>query len=190
MMMRHFFTLVLILTMTLGLAQAKTTSDTKAGYNDGCRSARGHYTRSAYKYRHSTRYHSSWRKGKRACTKKHTVKKHTVHRHRSTQKYVACNTETPWVAFDRGWRHGNRSARGHFYVDHRGCGAYRQGWVSGYRDCHCGTIKNPDSYAEGYYAGCSSVFSIKMRDNYYYKTRSGYRHGWIQGYRDCRGNYR
>jgi hypothetical protein len=35
-----------------------------------------------------------------------------------------------------------------------------------------------------------SVASVKVRDDYYYKTRSGYRHGWIQGYRDCRGMYR
>ncbi len=194
----HIARIVLIGALLLlgGTADAKMSSDSKAGYNDGCRSARGHFTRSAYKYRHSTRYHRSWLRGKKACARRHVkrtrhrVRHTTTRRHHARTRYGACNTEVPWIAFRRGWAHGNRSARGRFYVDHRGCAAYRRGWVSGYRNCHCGELKQPDSYAEGYYAGCSSVASLKIRDDYYYKTRSGYRHGWIQGYRDCRGMYR
>ena len=188
--MKILFRYILMFVLMAGLVQAKVVSDSKAGYNDGCRSARGHYTRSAYKYRHSTRYHQSWLQGKKACSKKHTARKRTVRRRHTARKYVACNIETPWIAFRRGWTHGNRSARGHFYVDRRGCAAYRQGWVSGYRNCHCGNVKNPDTYAEGYYAGCSSTFRTTIRDDYYYSTRSGYRKGWQQGYRDCQGMYR
>jgi hypothetical protein len=185
--MRILIKVLIVLILSVGMAEGKST-DSTAGYSDGCRSARGHYTRSKYKYKHSTHYHKAWLKGKRACVRKRVTKKHRHVKHRT--KYVSCNTEVPWTAFRRGWRHGNRSAKGHFYVDRRGCAAYRQGWVNGYRDCHCGDLKKPDSYAEGYYAGCVSVASVKVRDDYYYKTRSGYRHGWIQGYRDCRGMYR
>ena len=197
--MKLFFKLLVVVLLSSGLVQARSAnvSDTKAGYNDGCQSARGHYTRSAYKYRHSTRYHSGWRKGKRACARKrhavkkrHTPKKRHHVKRRTRTHYASCNSEVSWIAFRRGWTHGNRSAKGHFRVDKRGCAAYRQGWVNGYRDCHCGDLKKPDTYAEGYYAGCSSVFSLKIRDDRYYRTRSGYRNGWKQGYRDCRGNYR
>jgi len=185
----------LLFVLTFGVfllvpAYAQTTPDAKAGYHDGCRSARGHYTRSAYKYRHSSRYHRGWLRGKRACARTHARKRHVAHHRRVRSHAAACNTETPWIAFRRGWRHGNRSARGHFYVDRRGCADYRRGWVSGYRNCHCGDLKRPDSYAEGYYAGCSSVARVRIRDDYYYTTRPGYRRGWIQGWRDCRGIYR
>jgi hypothetical protein len=190
--MTHFFKIVLMLVFTIGAVQARSSStpDYQAGYDDGCSSAKGHYTRSAYKYRHSSRYHSGWLKGKKGCVKR-KVTKRKVRRHRTKKTYYkSCNSEVPWTAFRRGWNHGNRSAKGRFYVDRRGCAAYRQGWVNGYRDCHCGDLKKPDSYAEGYYAGCVSVSSFKIRDDYYYTTRSGYRHGWIQGYKDCRGIYR
>ena len=190
-MVNYFIKTLLILSLSIGWVQAaSSTSDKTAGYNDGCRSAQGHYTRSAYKYSHSKVYHRAWRQGKRSCVrKKKKVRHHHVRRHKVTH-YSPCNTEVSWVAFRRGWRHGNRSARGHFYVDRRGCAAYRRGWINGYRDCHCGDLKKPDSYAEGYYAGCSSVFSLRIRDDYYYRTRSGYAHGWIQGYKDCRAVYR
>lgn len=192
MSVKKFFVIVIFLigTITPGLQAASGTSDKTAGYNDGCRSARGHYTRSAYKYSHSKAYHNAWRKGKRSCVrKKKKIRRRHVHRRKAT-RYRPCNTEVSWVAFRRGWNHGNRSARGHFYVDRRGCAAYRQGWINGYRDCHCDDLKKPDSYAEGYYAGCSSIFSLRIRDDYYYRTRPGYAHGWLQGYRDCRAVYR
>jgi len=187
--MKKVIKIMAVLSVVLSGVYAGASSDGRAGYHDGCRSARGHYTRSSYKYQHSKTYHRQWRKGKRHCArprKKVVRRRHHVKR---TVHYRPCNTQVPWEAFRRGWRHGNRSARGHFYVDRRGCAAYRQGWVNGYRDCHCGDLKKPDTYAEGYYAGCSSTFSLKIRDNYYYKTRAGYRHGWIQGYQDCRGLY-
>jgi len=182
--------LLMMFVVAVGVANPAQsgTSDKTAGYNDGCRSARGHYTRSAYKYSHSKGYHRAWRQGKRSC-----VKKKIRHRHVRRHKVIhnrPCNSEVSWVAFRRGWNHGNRSARGHFYVDRRGCAAYRRGWINGYRDCHCGDLKKPDSYAEGYYAGCSSTFSLRIRDDYYYRTRSGYAHGWVQGYKDCRAVYR
>jgi hypothetical protein len=186
--MRVIFKFFILGVLSVGFINAATL-DTKAGYSDGCRTAKGHYTRSAYKYKHSKTYHRGWLRGKRTC-KRTRVKKHIRKRHVAKRTYSSCNSEVPWTAFRRGWNHGNRSAKGRFYVDRRGCAAYRQGWVNGYRDCHCGDLKKPDSYAEGYYAGCVSVSSFKIRDDYYYTTRSGYRHGWIQGYKDCRGIYR
>ena len=168
-------------------AQVAQSADAQAGYHDGCMSGRGQYTRSAYKYKHSKVYHRAWRKGKHSCARK---KKRVHRRYRKVPRHRSCNQEVPWVAFRRGWNHGNRSARGDFYVDRRGCAAYRQGWISGYRDCHCGTLKNPNRYAEGYYAGCSSIFSLKIRDDYYYRTSLGYAKGWIQGYKDCKAVYR
>jgi len=182
--------IIAVLSVVLSGVHAGASSDGRAGYHDGCRSAHGHYTRSTYKYKHSKTYHRQWRKGKRSCA--HPKKKVIRHRHRAKHVTLqrSCKTQVSWEAFRQGWQHGNRSARGHFYVDRSGCAAYRQGWVNGYRDCHCGEHKKPDSYAEGYYAGCSSTVSLKIRDNYYYKTRAGYRHGWVQGYQDCRGVYR
>ena len=182
--------IMLLLSLTFALTQAAlgTVADRQAGYHDGCRSARGHYTRSAYKYSHSKRYHRGWRQGRRACARKTKVR----HPHHASRKirYRSCNSAVPWKAFQRGWYHGNRSARGHFHVDHGGCAAYRQGWVNGYRDCHCGDRKNPHNYAEGYYAGCMSIYSVPIRDDYYYQNYSGYRNGWRQGYQDCRSVYR
>jgi hypothetical protein len=169
-------------------ARPAASSDAKAGYNDGCRSARGHYTRSAYKYKHSGAYHKGWLRGKRACKRRKTLKRDRK-RHTS-KRYRSCNTEVPWEAFRRGWEHGNLSARGRFRVDRNGCAAYRQGWVSGYRDCHCNDLKKPDSYAEGYYAGCVSAPQLTIRDDHYHRTQAGYREGWKQGYKDCRAMYR
>ena len=188
--MKKLIKIIAVLSVVLSGVHAGASSDGRAGYHDGCRSAHGHYTRSTYKYKHSKTYHRQWRKGKRSCA--HPKKKVIRHRHRAKHVTLqrSCKTQVSWEAFRQGWKHGNRSARGHFYVDRSGCAAYRQGWVNGYRDCHCGEHKKPDSYAEGYYAGCSSTVSLKIRDNYYYKTRAGYRHGWVQGYQDCRGVYR
>ncbi len=194
--MKKSFAKVLLIGLLLllgGSMEARVSSDYTAGYNDGCLSARGHYTRSAYKYRHSTHYHKAWLKGKRVCLtkRKYTKKKRKKITHRRKRAYVGpCNTEVPWVAFRKGWDDGLRSAKGRFYVNRRGCAAYRRGWISGYRSCHCGELKKPDSYAEGYYQGCSSANDIKLRDDYYYGKSSGYRKGWIQGFRDCRGIYR
>ena len=192
-MNRIRFTMLVLFVTVFGLAnplQASASADAKAGQHDGCSSARGHYTRSAYKYSHSKVYHRAWRKGKRSCVRtKKKIRHHHVRHHKVTHS-SPCNTEVSWVAFRRGWNHGNRSAKGHFYVDRRGCAAYRRGWINGYRDCHCGDLKKPASYAEGYYAGCSSIFSLRIRDDSYYRTHSGYAHGWMQGYKDCRAVYR
>ncbi len=184
-----------ILLLFGGTIEAKTSADYTAGYHDGCSSAKGHYTRSRYKYANSSRYHRGWLKGKRACAKKrpvkNTKKRKKVVRHTKSRNNVGvCNTEIPWTAFRRGWDDGLRSAKGRFYVDRRGCAAYRHGWISGYRSCHCGDLKKPDSYAEGYYQGCSSTNDTMIRDDYYYNRSSKYRKGWIQGYRDCRSIYR
>ena len=188
--------LLMVIVMAAGVAkpaQTGTSADAKAGYHDGCSSARGHYTRSRYKYAHASRYRHGWLRGKRACARTKVRKHHRVRHPRAyhhRRKVGSCNTEVPWVAFRRGYDHGYRSAKGHFYVDRRGCAAYRRGWVSGYRACHCPDRQKPDSYASGYAQGCSSVSSLKIRDDLYYQTSRGYRHGWIQGYRDCRGMYR
>jgi len=197
--MKLFVRMGLIVLLAVGVAGAKTpagSADSRAGYHDGCSSARGHYTRSRYKYAHSKSYHRAWLRGKRKCAHRpkarhHRLKRHHARRHHThTRRHVApCNTQVPWEAFRRGWDHGYRSARGHFFVDRRGCAAYRQGWVSGYRACHCPDRQKPDSYASGYAQGCSSTAHLKIRDNLYYKRSRSYRHGWIQGYRDCRGIY-
>jgi hypothetical protein len=189
--MKMLLTILTLLVVSIATMQGGT-SDSNAGYSDGCRTAKGHYTRSAYKYKHSKIYHKRWLRGKRACRKK-TVKKHVRKRHATKttkRKYRSCSSEVPWTAFRRGWNHGNRSAKGELEVDPNGCAAYRQGWVNGYRDCHCDDRRKPYTYAEGYYAGCMSVASVKIRNEDYYRNRSGYHHGWTQGYQDCQGVYR
>ncbi len=183
--------LLTALVMAVGVAKPARTdisADAKAGYHDGCSSARGHYTRSRYKYAYSSIYHREWLRGKRACVRTGVRKQHRVHHH--TRTYGTCNSEAPWIAFRRGYDHGYRSAKGHFYADRKGCAAYRRGWVSGYRACHCPDRQKPDSYAGGYVQGCSSTHELKIRDDLYYRTSRSYYYGWNQGYKDCRSLYR
>ncbi len=163
---------------------AKGSLDYRAGYNDGCSSSRGHYTRSAYKYRHSSSYHSGWRKGKRSCTRHGTSKRKA---HRTRQYHTkSCNTEAPWVAFQHGWDDGYRSAKGQYRRNSRGCASYRYGWVSGYRSCHCAELRRPDSYVEGYHDGCTSrAGGETIIEEGYYQTSLRYHKGWRQGHNDC-----
>jgi len=180
-MIRRFVRMAVVgvLLFSGGAVQAKGTPDYRAGYHDGCSSARGHYTRSAYKYHHSGTYRSAWRKGKRSCSK------HKVH-HRRKQSTKRCNTEAPWVAFQRGWDDGYRSAKGQYRRSARGCASYRHGWVSGYRSCHCAAQRRPDSYVEGYHDGCvSRAWGENIREDKYRKSTPRYRKGWMQGYSDC-----
>lgn len=184
--MRQFLRIIVIGAMLFfgGLVQAKGSLDYKAGYNDGCSSSRGHYTRSAYKYKNSKSYHKGWRKGKRSCVKR----KRTKRKARSSRKHYvkSCNTESPWVAFQRGWDDGYSSAKGRYRRSSRGCAAYRHGWVSGYRSCHCSDKRKAHSYTEGYNSGCiSGAGGVDIKDEGYYRSSSKYRKGWNQGYRDC-----
>jgi len=105
--------------------------DREAGYSDGCASARGHYTRSSYKYRHSKAYHAAWRQGKRSCRR---IRKPRRHRSRQLRH---CDTETAWDAFSRGYDDGFRAAKRGTMLHGRGCAAYHRGWESGYRACAC-----------------------------------------------------
>jgi len=194
--MRFFIRSFLAVALLVGLTSAHpsgrpiSTPDSSAGYHDGCQSARGHYTRSAWKYRHSTAYHRAWLQGKRACARKHT-KKRTKRRHHVRRKHpvktAVCDRtdENSWDAFRRGWRDGLRSAKGHFRVDRRGCAPYRRGWISGYRSCKCPQNRRPDTYDRGYYHGCNSVIEFKIKDEYQFLNSTPYRKGWNQGWRDC-----
>ncbi len=185
-----------LLGVTMAFAGGQTEScptgaaDTKAGYNDGCRSGQGHYTRSSWKYTHSSRYRAAWLRGKKACTRTQAPVRPAARTPRSAPAHSSCTNEVSWEAFRRGWKDGYASANGHFYVDRRGCAAYRHGWVSGYRDCHCPETQRPDSYDRGYYHGCHSVYNFKIRDDKQYRHAEAYRVGWDQGYRDCQGRYR
>jgi hypothetical protein len=167
-----------------------STPDAHAGYADGCQSARGHYTRSRYKYRHSTLYKQQWRKGYRACKRKKRTRTHRVKRPHTSALRCDKTTENPWDAFRRGWRDGLRSAKGHFRVDRRGCAPYRRGWISGYRSCKCPKTRRADTYDRGYYHGCNSVIEYKIKDEYQFGRSVPYRNGWNQGWRDCRSIYR
>ena len=185
-MLRHIvrWGIVSGLLLFAGVAQAKTSPDYRAGYNDGCSSSRGHYTRSAYKYRHSSTYHSGWRKGKHSCTRHRTSKRKVRRRYQYRAK--KCNTEAPWVAFQHGWDDGYRSAKGKYRYSDRGCASYRHGWVSGYRSCHCAAQRRPDSYVEGYHDGCASrAGGEEIKEEGYYQTSPRYHKGWMQGYEDC-----
>ena len=106
--------------------------DRAAGYSDGCRSAKGHYTRSNYKYRHSKAYHRGWLQGKRGCKRFRKTRRHTAAKSRHY-----CNTEVDWDAFSRGYDDGFRAARNGTGKHGQGCAAYHRGWESGYRACAC-----------------------------------------------------
>jgi len=121
-----------IVVWAVGFGMLYAGSDRKAGYNDGCSSGKGHYTRSVYKYRHSKAYHSGWRKGKRACARKVKSRRHTRVRH-----VRSCNTEVPWEAFRRGYVDGFNAAKRGSQRHGKGCSEYHRGWESGYRSCGC-----------------------------------------------------
>jgi len=176
-----------VLLLSGSIASAKGSPDYRAGYNDGCSSSKGHYTRSAYKYRHSGAYHKGWRKGKRVCSKRRTFKRKVHHRPVKKQRTLRCNTETPWIAFQRGWDDGYRAARRGERTEPRGCASYRHGWVNGYRNCHCSEQRRPDSYVSGYYDGCTTrAGEEEIKQEAYYQSSLRYRRGWTQGFSDCR----
>ncbi len=184
--------LTLVFSLLIGMTAAHpsgrpvSTPDSSAGYHDGCQSARGHYTRSAYKYSHSEAYHRAWLRGKRACARKKTTKTRRVRRKHTTKAAVCDRTqENSWDAFRRGWRDGLRSAKGGLRVDRRGCAPYRRGWISGYRSCKCPASRRPDTYDRGYYHGCSSVIDFQVKDEYQFLHSAPYWKGWNQGWRDC-----
>lgn len=164
-------------------AHAKTSPDYRAGYNDGCSSSKGHYTRSAYKYRHSRVYKMAWRKGKRICKKYKKPNRKIRHKTVARNGTKRCATEAPWVAFQRGWDDGYRSAKGRYISDSRGCAAYRRGWVSGYRSCACKDSRDKDKYTSGYYHGCMNSYGYGTEINN--NDSSAYRRGWKQGLEDC-----
>jgi len=123
-----------ILIVLFGVTLSYANSDSLAGYNDGCSSSRGHYTRSAYKYVHSLSYRSHWKKARRVCR---SVKpRHKYHR---KHKYIhKCNTLTAWDQFKKGYDNGRQAAkRGHKIERISGCLEYRRGWVKGYHSCKC-----------------------------------------------------
>ncbi len=188
-MVSHLIKTLLMLIMSIGWIHASTTSDKAAGYDDGCRSARGHYTRSAYAYRHSQAYHRAWRRGKRHCTSAHP-RKHRRRHSRSVRRHYDCTTTVPWLDFQRGWRQGSHASRAHTYATRRGCGAYRRGWIDGYRNGRRAKHAPKNQYVAGYTSGCSSVESSWIRNDTYYQKYARYRQGWHQGYTDCRSLYR
>jgi len=114
------------------LYAAGAGSDRLAGYKDGCSSAKGHYTRSQYKYRYVKAYHDGWRKGKRSC-----IYKGRSHRYTGIKRSYHCNTEVSWDAFRRGYDDGVRAAKRGIQRHARGCAEYHRGWESGYRSCTC-----------------------------------------------------
>ncbi|NKQ40784.1 MAG: hypothetical protein HF962_04355 [Sulfurovum sp.] len=183
------FLRILIVGMLLffaSLAQAKGNPDYRAGYNDGCSSGKGHYTRSAYKYRYSSSYKSAWRKGKRTCTKRSKTKR-KIRRKPVVKSYAkSCSTEVPWEEFLRGWDDGLRSAKGRYTKERKGCASYRHGWVSGYRSCQCVDDRRVDTYVEGYHSGCkSSTEKDMIRNDSYFQSSPKYHQGWTQGFKDC-----
>ena len=123
----------LIVVFSIGLVYAN--SDSKAGYRDGCSSARGHYTRSNYKYKNSWEYKANWRKGKKACTK-YKRKHHRYHRHHKVAR--KCFARPAWVLFRMGYDRGYAAARAGRKIRRiSGCLEYRRGWLAGYRACRC-----------------------------------------------------
>jgi|GEM_PF-6623462 hypothetical protein len=122
--------------------------DYAAGYDDGCSSARGHFSKSSFAYENVPSYKKGWLKGKEECKVKHSKRTSHKRKHIKTKRYVkpkiqdnglatyGCRANA-WVTFSKGWDDGYRSARGRWKKIANRCPEYYRGWDEGYNHCKC-----------------------------------------------------
>ncbi len=117
-----------------------------AGYDDGCLSAKGNFTKSTFAYDNIPEYKKGWILGNKECkaisaSSNQTVKpkkryKHYSKRRKKHKRYSRCKSN-PWITFSRGWDDGYRSARGRWKKLSNRCAEYYRGWYEGYNHCKC-----------------------------------------------------
>ncbi len=139
--------------------------DYAVGYNDGCQSAKGDFSRSESAYKTVPAYKEGWQKGKKECkgkaSKKAKVKRHKKRRkHYSKKRRVKhyhkkrvrvarakkrlyrpvatykCKSNS-WLSFSQGWDDGYRSAQGVWTRRNNYCSEYNRGWEEGFNQCKC-----------------------------------------------------
>ncbi len=114
--------------------------DFAAGYDDGCSSARGHFSRSSFAFENIPSYKEGWLKGKKECeikgVRRVKKKRHRV-KTRKVKKYAYRCKDNPWITFSRGWDDGYSSARGRWIKRANRCPEYYRGWSEGFDHCKC-----------------------------------------------------
>jgi hypothetical protein len=127
-----------------------------AGYDDGCLSAKGNFTKSTFSYDNIPEYKKGWLDGNRECkaisspskAKKSTKRKkryyskkrhHYKSKRRAKRGYYHCKGN-PWINFSKGWSDGYRSAQGRWRKLSNSCPEYYRGWYEGYNHCKCQSL--------------------------------------------------
>jgi hypothetical protein len=156
--------IVAAMLLLFGSAEAKTPY--QIGYSDGCRTAKGVFTKRVKMFNRNVNYRNGWYAGKRACAKK----------------------ANPWNSYARGYSDGCSSARGVWRKNvraYRLYRAYRNGWNAGKRACAKNKPILWNSYARGYSDGCSSARGVWRKNVRAYRLFAAYRNGWNAGKRAC-----
>lgn len=147
--------------------------DYRRGFDDGCRTAGGHYRKDKRRYRNNRQYRRGWESGRRHCIRPDN----------------ASGTLHLPDDYRRGYRQGCRSARDHFRqrdpVLYRNNREYRRGWQTGKQHCTPHDASHRNAYRRGEDDGCQSARGHWEKNERDYRHDPLYRKGWDRGYRRC-----